>query len=288
VITTSATFATNFANAYYVRFTSGVLNGRYYTITANTQTANSTVTVDKNGEDWTGVANTDTFKIVKYWTAEGLFPVLTQTTFVQSASNLTGARRSELFIPNLTGAGTNLAPSRRLFLKSTGWTEAITGFPSAANVVILPDSYIIVRHPAAVTSNTTFVASGSVETGANVVTLATRVGSSSTLSQDNYIGLARPKDVTLSELSLGAAFVDSASNLTGARRDELFVFNNAVTGINKAPSRRFFRVAGAWREAITGFPSADSVTISAGAGFFIRKYPTATGATSFYSNVPNY
>jgi uncharacterized protein (TIGR02597 family) len=294
---------------YYVRFTSGFLNGRYYTITANTAipdpdgagplTDTTTITVDKNGENWTGVSNTDTFKIVKYWTLADLFPVANQIPFVNtladytsgracviSNNNFTNSRRTEIFLPNNTGVGTNLASPKRFFLKSGGWFNTAGTFAAADNEMLVPDSYFILRNPSTVLASTSLVASGSVDMGNNVFTLATRIGG----AQDNYVGFTRPKDTTLAGLNLSATdFVDSANNFTSGtnRKDELFLYSNTPASINRAPSKRYFRVGGQWRDA-SGFADSNAVVIPAGAAFFIRKVATVDGAVKFYSNTPNY
>ncbi len=270
-----------FSNLYYVRFTSGSNMGRYYTVVSNT---NNSLTIDSNGDTMTGIASGNTIQLIKYYTLNDLFPPATQTTFVLSLGNSGLQRRSELLIPNLTSIGTNLAPSRVFFVTSSGWFEASAGNANANNVVLLPDTYFIVRNKSGYGS-TSFIATGSVEMNPIVIPISISSGA----KQDNYLSLIRPVNVKLSQLNLTSDVFTPSLGLSGLlRRDELLIYSNTQVGTNKAPSRAFFKTDSGWFESTAGNAPADNVEITAATGFVIRKYQGTSNSTVFWVNLPNY
>jgi uncharacterized protein (TIGR02597 family) len=66
----------------------------------------------------------------------------------------------------------------------------------------------------------------------------------------------------------------SLNNLANQRRDELFVYDNAATGINKGPVAAYFYVSipGEWRNSLNGNAKSDDDLIQPSQGFIIRKY----------------
>lgn len=108
--------------------------------------------------------------------------------------------------------------------------------------------------------------------------------------QDNHIGVVRPVPVALVDLDLDAtAFLDSASNDSGDRKDELLVFDNTDPSLNKVPSTTYFRVAGEWREDDGNtYPVADTATIAPSSAIVIRKSATVDGAPVLWINSPRY
>jgi uncharacterized protein (TIGR02597 family) len=252
-----------FAGLYFVRILTGAKAGMYFQILNN---ATGTLTIDLAGGNLTGVANGDGFAVSKFWTLGTLFPPATQTTIVASTSTLPAGRRTQLLMPDLFGTGINLAPTRIFFIHAGVWKEAVTGFPTASNVIISPDSYFIVRHNNVnITAATTFTASGIVELNPIAIPLATHTG-----------GIYQ----------VGGAFLGSAGTLPAQRRDQLFVFDNTSASVNRAPSKIYFYVTSTsnWREATTGFPVADDVEIAPSSAILIRKYQTGTGATMVWTH----
>jgi uncharacterized protein (TIGR02597 family) len=277
---TPAWTANQYANFYYVKMTSGAKDGMFYQVMAN---GTGDVTVDLAG-DTLGVVAGDSFRIHRFWTLSTLFPLATQTTIGASTGNLTTQRRTQVLLPNLTGAGINLAPSRIFFMVGptaggfvgTEWREATAGNVQANDTILTPDSYFIIRHPASV-ATTTFTVAGNVDATSNTTVLNVL----STGKQDNPVTHGRPVDVRLADLDLisSGAFTPSTGNLTLQRRDELLVYDNAVAGINKAASAVYFYVSGTpgeWRKATAGNVNADNDVIGPSQGFVIRKYNSAT------------
>jgi len=80
-LTTGGLTADEFADLYYVRFTSGALNGRWFTITAN---GANTLTVDG---DVSAAANGDELSVFKHWTISSLFPDGLAGVSFRSAAN---------------------------------------------------------------------------------------------------------------------------------------------------------------------------------------------------------
>ncbi|WP_169334322.1 TIGR02597 family protein [Rubritalea marina] len=288
---TTATFTLNgitglttdqYATYYYVRFTGGTLDGNFYQITAN---GSDNVTIELNGDAATDISDTDTLKVYKFWTLGTLFPQATQDTIVESASNRLSARRTEVLIPDNSTEGVNRSAGSVHFLKSTGWADASDNGDSD-NKLLWPDSYIIIRHPVAVSTSTTYTASGTVDTNSQIVIpLSTRT----TGAQDNYVAVPRPVDVALNNLNLyeSGAFVASTSSRLSGRRDELHIFDNTAGSLNKSASKIFYHDGTNWIDS-SDKSTADTDTIKASEGIIIRKYQTLDGATHFWNNTPSY
>jgi uncharacterized protein (TIGR02597 family) len=267
---------------HFIRFTSGNREGRWYPITANTS---SSLTIDLNGDDLSGVAAADAFQVKEFWTLANLLPV-GNSAIHESAGNLGFQRETEVLLPDQISEGKNLSPTRIFFLKSTGWVAAVSGFPVADDVVIAPDSFIIVQHPAD-KPDTQLVVSGSVD----IEPFTVQINTNATTQQDNYVSVSRPVSMSLGQLSLigSGAFTASTGNLGFQRADELYLYDNTQVSEKKSPSRVFFVVGSEWREAVSGFPNVtDDIIIQPGDAFFIRKKATADGATAFWKNIPTY
>jgi uncharacterized protein (TIGR02597 family) len=291
------------AGTHYVKITTGPKTGSVYAITANTA---STITIDRNGDTLSSV-NGDQFSVSKFWTLSELFPpasstgnpLTTGTAIVTSLNAIALQRRTEVLLPDSTTLGINLAPSASYYIIAANGTTILAnqwrkqGFATdAGNVQLWPDDSFIIRNPVSVTSATKFTVSGEVDMGTVAIQLNTRIGGALN-KQDNTIGLTRPVDITLDALNLAntSAFVSSSNAILVNRRDELLVFNNGVTGLNKAPSATYFFNSGLtppqWR-AQGGTVNAGAVVIPAGSAIVVRKFGTAGGNTSFWLNSATY
>lgn len=261
-----------FATYYYVKVTSGARAGWFYQITENSAT---NLTIDLAG-DTLGIAANDGFRVCKFWTLDTLFPVATQTTIVPSLNTTPVGRRTEVLIPNLSGSGINLAPNQAFIIDASAaggpaWKKT-AGFALSGNFIISPDSFFIVRHANPnITTSTTFTVVGGVDMNPVANSLATLA----TGKQDNPVTTGRPVPVALADLDLIAtgAFIASAGQSPGARRDELLVYDNTVAGINKSPIASYFfdSTTNNWKKS-SGFVISDSVTIAPSEGFIIRKF----------------
>jgi uncharacterized protein (TIGR02597 family) len=168
------------------------------------------------------------------------------------------------------------------------WRRQSGGTTDQNGVQLWPDTSFIIRNPASVTSPTTYTITGEVDMGNVAIPLATRDGT--TLRQDNAVAMTRPVDVTLDDLNLGgtAAFVSSTGGTAGTRRDEVYIFNNSATGLNKSALLPYYFRDGIWNQQGGGTTDVGSTVIKAGDGFIIRKYGTSGGVTSFWLNTPSY
>lgn len=274
--TVQAGDANGFANLYYVRFSSGSANGKYFTVSASTTTS---VTIDSIGDDLSGLAQSDGLSVYSYHTLASIFPPATQDSLVVSGGNLGFQRGSEILLPERSGTGINRAPTLKYFVTSTEWRDTVN-FANSDNVILFPDTYMVIRQKSGAGSKS-FVMHGSVPMNNHNINLQ-----ASTVSTDNYVSVGRPVDTRLDELGLGTEFVDSGGNLGFQRADELLVWENP-SGINPAPDKKFFRVAGEWR-VTTDFSASNDYIVPAGAAIIIRKKAQGTEETLFWNNSPNY
>jgi uncharacterized protein (TIGR02597 family) len=133
---------------------------------------------------------------------------------------------------------------------------------------------------------TTFIANGSVPSEATT----SAVFAQELLLQDNPVGLARPKDTTLSALFTGTSFQETSSEFD-TDGDQLLYFDNAtISGYNQPASKIFIKVGGVWLDTSDTSSPADSFTIPAGAALFVRKVNSGIsgGQTTFFTNAANY
>jgi uncharacterized protein (TIGR02597 family) len=259
--------ADEFKDTHYVKFTSGAMDGHYYAITGNTA---DTLTVDLNGENVPGAAVDDNVIIAQFWTLDSLFPPADATTdpattghaIVASLGTLAFRRRTSVLLPDMTTTGINLAPNAIFYIHDALWKKAGQGNTDFGATILYPDSYFIIRHPAAVTTGTNFKSSGEVESGNMTIPLSTQINE----AQDNFIAIPRPVDVQLNELNLfeSGAFVASLGTLAFQRRDQLLVFDNAQQALNKAPSAIYFHDGTNWLKAGDGTNPHDTDVINAG------------------------
>lgn len=284
-------------NTHYVRFTTGALSGRWYEIVGNTA---SGLTIDLNGEAGEVFAAGDAFMVVEFWTLDTLFPPGSQTTFHESTGNLVYQQKSKLLIPNVESVGINLPAKNIYFLAAkrweesegvwkqleAGWKLSEPGYPDAGSTILPPGLPFIIRHPAGVVA-TNFEPVGRVLRSADSVALTQDPAN----RQDNSVAVFRPVDVPLSNAGLDeTAFASSASHESGARKDELLVFDNSLARFNKRPSAVFYKNSQTWflDEGKAGANSAAATfSLSASGALIIRK-SQGDSSTTFWNNQPNY
>lgn len=269
------------SNTYFVRFKSGVLEGQQFDIAAN---GTNSLTVNLAGGSLSGVLANDQISIVPHWTFGTVF---VNGNGIHPTTTL--SRKTEVFVPNNSGTGKNLSPIATYYYSSnttdgsTAWLTTTTGTNNHNNDVIQPNSYLMIRHN--VSTNSTFVSLGDVI----LTKVAVPLRGNLTNQQDNFIGLVRPLAVSLNDSGLISNGVFTMSvGLT--RKDELYVFDNTITGKNKSPVGTYYYLTNAgWRKTI-GSSSIDYGTsniFSPGVGFFIRKAANST-PVSYWLNSPTY
>jgi hypothetical protein len=287
---------------HYLKFEGGTRDGRWYDITGNTA---SSVTIDLNGDDLTGVTTGNRVVIVEYWTLGTLFPPAQATTawtedtespgqFIQnghaivaSVGTRASARRTELLLPNILGGGINRSAAGFYFIHQSQWKSVGGGEVNQGGTILLPDSILTIRNPSSVNHPTVYRAFGEVVTVSHNIPLHTHIEG----QRDTFIGLPRPVDLTLSQLHLweSGAFLQSLNNRASGRRDQLLVFDNSQSSINKSVVAFYYHDGTKWLAVGDNLSSnRNGDVIPSGAGFIIRKYKTDTGQTVFWNNVPSY
>lgn len=266
---------------HYLRFSSGsTRSGWGYRVISHD--ANS-VNIDLDGDDLSGVVDGDSFEVIPYWTLANLFSNGNETIH-KSSGLLLNQRETEIFFFDRESATLNLAPTRKFFQTDSGWREVARGFPDADDVVVPPGASFVIRHPEGGQA-TRFIAQQWVNDDDQAYVLATDVAK----TRDHHLGSARPVPVRLGDLDLEPpVFLESASNDSGDRADELHVFDNTVAALNRRASAIYFRVNGQWVLDDAGFPPSNDVEIDAGVGLMIRKAPTADGESLVWVNTPRY
>lgn len=254
--------------------------GRHFEIVAQDAT---TIDVVADLADFAGLGAGGKVEVFPAWTLDTLFPPGQQGVFHPSTGRLATGRGSELLFFNGESRGTQLAPSRRFFLNEDGWIEVGT-FSPAGEEVIAPGSSFIVRHPDGA-ATTTFTAIQQVYAGPVRIPVRTSMG----VGQDSVAAPPRPVPLALGELDLGGlAFVESVDSDPANRGDELHVFDNLATGINKAASAVYFRIGGQWIEDVPGFPVADLTEVEPSAGLLLRKASGAADLLLHWVDLPTY
>lgn len=242
----------------------------YYQISAN---STSTLTIDLAGDNITGLNEGDSFKICRFWTLGTQFPPSTQSTIIPSLSTDTPDRRSEVLFANTQSSGINIPPVDKYYLVGSSWLKSDDATASVMNdVIIPPDSYIIIRHNhPAISASTTFTTAGTVDFDDMALCMQTLASG----SQDNHLSLGRPVDVKLAELDLDpVSFLDSLGSLVTQRRDLLCVYDNTVAQVNRGPSAMYYRMNGSWYMVGGGATTYNDAVLPHSAGFMVRKYKT--------------
>lgn len=262
----------------YCRDASGP-EGRHFPIVAH---AADSVDVSAAAADLAGLTSDGLVSVIPGWTLDSLLPPASQTALHPSTGPLATERVSELLFFDDATAGTDLAPSRRFYVTASGWFE-VGGFADAGSTSIAPGQAFVIRHPAGVAA-TAFLPSQQVYGGK--VALAIPVANG--VARDTMLGLPRPVPLTLDQLDFAPGqFVESASTAPGDREDQLLVFDNAATGLNKLPSATYYRSGGQWLRAGTDVASG-SVQIEPSAGLLLRKAAGGADAVAYWVNAPTY
>lgn len=259
----------SYANTHFVRLTSGAADGQWATITA-VSGDDLTLTLDAATA---GVVAGDTFKLCPHWTLATLMPDnLAGISFVASANSFPSSRRTEILLPDLSGTGTDRSATK-YYYRSGAWY--LSGGGNADAVILPPQTLMILRNTNNA-SELTFVALGDAQDGTSVTGLAIANG----VNNDNYVATTSPIDLTLDQLNLGgtAAFVASANSFPSSRRDELILFDNSATGVDKlASGTKYYYRSGAWY--LSGGGLAGSTVVPAGSAIVVRKYKGASDTT---------
>lgn len=261
------------SNTYFMSICSGDKEGFYYPILSN---GVDSLMLQLGADTLTGLNAGDRVTMIPYWTLG--------TVFLGGqgvhASTSPFIRKTEVFIPNLTGTGINLSASKTYFYMGGHWKQV--GQQAAVNDddPLLPDAYFIVRHN--VTTNTTLTLRGSAAMSKWVIPARANPAG----NQDNMVALPRPAAVTLNASGLVESGAFRASPSPFIRIDQLFTFDNTVVGKNKSASATYFYSNQKWQRVGQAVDVGEDPVFAPGAGVIIRK--GAGPGAAFWVNPPNY
>jgi uncharacterized protein (TIGR02597 family) len=260
------------SNTYYLRFRTGAKAGSFYTVTANTTTA---LTLDLAGDLLTGVAAGDEFALIPYWTLGTVFLPSTAGTAFEASSNAL-ARKTEVYFPNNSTVGINLAPSATFYFFNGAWRKV--GNPTTTNFndsTLIPDSYVTIRNKA-------FTGAITVIGGVVTTSQSAPISSYPSAKQDNFVALTYPIAVSLANSGLFASGVVRASPNSLSRLDEVYVYDNNVAGINKSPSATYYYFNSGWRKIgqSNSIDASGDLVFKPGTGVIIRRGLDSSGPRS--------
>lgn len=200
----------NYANTYYVRFTSGTASGLWMTITSNTTTRfvlDGTVAAART--TLLGLVNTgDTFRVYKHQTLASMFP---KTMYGVSYTNGTTVY---MYDNNISAMTTNKSSARSgSYTTSGGGRWAGSGVND--NTVLKPETLFLIRNSSATPLTETFFG---IVPDFSVKMLVAANG-------DLVIGTGYPVPVALKNVGL------NGSNRT------VYFYDVSATGTNKSSSK---------------------------------------------------
>jgi uncharacterized protein (TIGR02597 family) len=269
------------SNTYFLRFDSGAMEGRYFDVTAN---GTNSVTVNLGTDSLATVVATDKISIVPHWTFGVVFA--NGNGIHPSTSTLT--HKTEVLIPGLTNSGINLGVGSVYYYYSNSpttvaWRNTASSSTNVNDDIIQPNAYLVIRHKIA--TNTTFTSFGDVL----LTKVRIPIRTSTTVKQDNAVGLIRPLPVALTNAGLfeSGAFVPSTSSLT--HKDELLAFDNTTTNQNKGVALVYYYYNSAWRRSdlASSVDVGGSNVFQLGNGYIIRKAISSTNSPAWL-NSPTY
>ncbi|MFT4640736.1 MAG: hypothetical protein ACI8T1_004068 [Verrucomicrobiales bacterium] len=246
---------------YYVLFLTGTHAGRQFDILEN---ETNTLKLDLGAANLTGVVAGDRIKLLPHWTLDAAFPDgdgVVASTFFET--------QTELLVQDTTTKGINLGPVQAFYFHDD-WKDPNTA-GNSGTTVIPTHRPLLVRNRDTATS-AVFV--GVVPSDTQAVPIRVPAG---TGQQDNFVALNRPVPVKLRDSGLDSVISPSISFLS--IDDEILVYDEEQTEINKSPKFTYYRdTGGTWRNFDDLESDAGDVEIfTPGTGVIIRK--TGTGGT---------
>ena len=265
---------------YYLKFTSGELEGAWYDIKSN---STSDVEIEIGSAELAKIGVNDTFEIIPHWTLATLFPNGGGFTKSTGRSQLSGAslvykytsydHSNGLLIP----IGTNKAYMKLYYYRGTatdiGWRcSSETGVLDATNDVVEPNSFFCVHQPENASAGVSF--NGVIPMCATTIeAFLTKDESGKFVDQDVYIVSPSATDISLSDLT--TALIDGNVLKASGRAvaEYMYIYSNDATAKNRAASKLlFYRSNQGWKKATeSGTVDADNDMIKAGSILLIAK-----------------
>ena len=266
------------SNTYYMRINTGALEGKYFDITNNTTT---TLTVDLKGGSLTGLAPGDKVSVVPYWTFGTVFANGNGIHLTTDPDT----HKTDVLIPNIGGTGINLSSAATYYYftnsGAVAWRRVGSSSTNRNDDILAPNAYIIIRHK--IVTNTTFTSYGDVVLTKVAISLLGNIAN----KQDNPVSMTRPINLTLNDSALISSGAFTPSTDPDDRADELFVFDNSTTNINKSTAGTYYYYSSAWRKTGSAATYGTSNIFQPGAGFLIRK-ASGSSAITIWTNPPTY
>lgn len=263
-------------NHYYLKFTSGELEGAWFDIKSNDAYS---LEIEIGSAELAKVAAGDSFQIIPHWTMSTLFPdgggflKATKIAATAGASILYKNTAFENGVVYPTGAN-NAALSSFYYRErgtNIGWRNGNN--KDASDEVVEPNAFFQVSQPDAESSVSY---SGTIPMCATSFVLFTSENDGEVVNQDVYLAVPSAVDFQLSELTSclvdSGAFVPSTGIATSPV-DSIYVFANENLGKNLAPDDTcFYRSRGATKKWLDrNRADADSRIIKAGTALIITK-----------------
>ena len=291
-------------NHYYALIgpasTTNPKEGHIYTVVSNSM---NSLTVDTSQDNLVGIPANAQLLVIPNWTPATIFPASdANISFTPTTSS--ASYKTQLLIPDYAAPGINQGYATTYFFSSNvdgtvnniGWRIVGDNTTSHDDDPLLPDGYMAVRNQNGAPA-LSLTALGSVLTKKLAVALDTSAASPSVLGQqqDNAVSMVRPIDVTLNNTGLtpdDGSFVatrPSTSNHLISGGDHLLVFSNSNVGFNKPPSAiYYYTTPGGWRSTKDPLNDHGNDIIPAGSALIVRKAPTTTGQSVYWTNSPTY
>lgn len=264
------------SNYYYVKFTSGALEGAWFNVLSNTEYA---LELEIGEAELSKVSAGDSFEVIPHWSLSTLFP--DGGGFTPNSTRNYGGGASQLYKYTSFENGKIIAPTSknnsatsiyyyRTYNNANSWMSGSTPKPDD---IIEPNTFLFVRQPA--TESATISINGGVPLCATTIELANLDTEGDT---DNYISVPSAVDIKLSDLT--ASLVDSGIFAPRVGRayspvDTLFVYDNSMPGKNQSATKvYYFREYNGERHWYQGSTICDSDVIKAGTAIVIRKLKT--------------
>jgi len=234
------------AGTHYLLVCDGDRQGLFASVAGNTQDSVTLEFVSETlgSEQGDRVEPGDFIKVIPYWTLATLFP---------DGSVPNG---SKVLVFDRDSSGTNKAGAPITYYDGFGWYAGPT---NKNNEIIFPDESIVLRPPTG--SASTFSVTGHVP----MVPLRVNVGQLATgVEQDTRISNPFPIEVPLSVL------LDPNNSGNG---DKVLIFDNEVSGINKAGAPITYYTGFGW---YAGPTNSNSRLIAPGQGLVYRRAASNT------------
>ena len=210
---------------YYLKFTSGALEGAWYDINSND---GYSVRINIGASELAKVAEGDSFQIIPHWTMSTLFPdgggfiksITGSTSGVSLVYKYTKFTEDGLLCP----IGINRAMAYSYFYIQRGainsWRNGTNISEDSSSEVIEPNSVIKVSQPE---RSSTITFNGVVPECATSFEVFTALGEDGAVqSQDIYVATPSAVDIKMSDLT--ECLVDSGAFTAGTRTGEDFVY----------------------------------------------------------------